>query len=176
MILPAKGPSPPMTMNSFQVAVAAEAYVAALLSQAGCDVSIQYGANQPEYDLIATKNNFFRKISVKGSKDGGWVLAAGLKKGREYHQAIEAWVDKHKDKNVIYAFVQFKDVSLGDMPRIYLCTVREAANYLKSSRGTHGYTSLRERYVWASGIAKGATDLIPEAWRATQERVDALIR
>ncbi|MEL6951675.1 MAG: hypothetical protein AAGM16_16340, partial [Pseudomonadota bacterium] len=87
-------------LTSFQVGIAAEAYVAAVMAQAGCDVSIQYGANQPEYDLIATKSNLYRKISVKGSKDGGWVLVAGLKRGREYHEAIDAWVEKHTDPSV----------------------------------------------------------------------------
>lgn len=162
-------------MNSFQVAVAAEAYVAAIMAQAGCDVSIQYGANQPEYDLIATKKNKFKKISVKGSKDGGWMLAAGYKKGRGYHEAIDAWVEKHKDKEVIYAFVQFNETAFGEMPRIYLSTLKEAAEYLKSSRGGHGYTSLREKYRWTSGIAKGLEDYIPVHWLVSQERVDELI-
>jgi Holliday junction resolvase-like predicted endonuclease len=165
-----------MTMNSFQVAVAAEAYVAALLAQSGCDVSIQYGANQPEYDLIATKDNRFKKISVKGSQDGGWVLVAGLKKGRGYHEAIDAWIDKHKDNGVIYAFVQFKNAAFGTMPRVYFCTLHEAADYLKISRGNHGYTSLREKYTWASGIAKGEKDNIPTHWIATQKRIDDLMK
>ncbi|MEW9571627.1 hypothetical protein ABQJ54_07680 [Rhodanobacter sp. Si-c] len=160
-----------MTMNAFQVAVAAEAYVAALFAQVGCDVSIQYGANQPEYDLIATKGNIFKKISVKGSKDGGWVLAAGLKKGRDYHEAIDAWFNRHKDKSVVYAFVQFKDAPVGSMPRVYLCEVVEVANHLKSSRNKYGYTSLREHYVWASGIAKDSIDAIPDDWRFTEERI-----
>ena len=164
-----------VTMNSFQVAIAAEAYVAAVMAQAGCDVSVQYGANQPEYDLIATKGDRFRKISVKGSKDGGWVLVASLKKGRGYHEAIDAWVNKHQDQSVIYALVQFKGVSFGEMPRVYFCTIQEAAEYMKSSRGAHGYTSLRETYKWASGIAKGAVDNIPSQWRASANRINDLM-
>jgi len=104
-------------MNSFQVAIAAEAYVAAILAEAGCDVSIQYGANQPEYDLIATRDGCLKKISVKGSKDGGWVLAAGFKRGRTYHEAVDAWVDRHADQNVIYAFVQFYNSKFMEMPQ-----------------------------------------------------------
>jgi|TARA_B100001971_G_C17796869_1_gene337375 hypothetical protein len=34
------------------VGVAAEAFAAGLLAYAECDVSVQYGANQPGYDLI----------------------------------------------------------------------------------------------------------------------------
>jgi len=44
-------------IHQYPVGVAAEAFAAGLLApdQAGCDVSVQYGANQPEYDLIAVK-------------------------------------------------------------------------------------------------------------------------
>lgn len=165
-----------MPMNSFQVAIAAEAYAAALLAQAGCDVSVQYGANQPEYDLIATKGSQFRKISVKGSQDGGWVLAAGYKKGRGYHEAIDAWAASHSDPSVIYCFVQFKDVAFGEMPRVHLSTIPEVAAYLKCSRDGNGYTAVRETYRWASGVAKGSSDRIPEDWKASVQRIDALMR
>ena len=165
-----------MPMNSFQVAIAAEAYAAALLAQAGCDVSVQYGANQPEYDLIATKGSQFRKISVKGSTDGGWVLVARYKKGRGYHEAIDAWVASHSDLSVVYCFVQFKNAAFGEMPRLYLSTIKEVAAYLKGSRNGHGYTSVRETYRWASGVAKGSSDRIPENWKASVQRIDALMR
>lgn len=162
-------------MNSFQVAIAAEAYVAGVLAQAGCDVSIQYGANQPEYDLIATKENRFKKISVKGSKDGGWVLVAGYKKGRTYHEAIDAWTERHRDRSVIYAFVQFLNSEFSEMPRIYFCTIDEAAEYLKASRDGHGYTSLREHFKWSRGVAKNKEDHIPTHWAASIERIDHLM-
>ena len=35
---------------------------------------LQYGANQPEYDLVAVDGDRTLKVSVKGSKDGGWGL------------------------------------------------------------------------------------------------------
>jgi hypothetical protein len=34
---------------------AAEAIAAALFARSGCDVSVQYGANQPEYDFMVAK-------------------------------------------------------------------------------------------------------------------------
>ena len=40
-------------ISSWHVGVAAEAFAAALFARYGYDVSVQYGANQPEYDLIA---------------------------------------------------------------------------------------------------------------------------
>ena len=39
-------------VSSWHVKVAAEAYAAALFAQCGIDVSVQYGADQPGYDLI----------------------------------------------------------------------------------------------------------------------------
>jgi hypothetical protein len=59
-------------MSSWHVATAAEAIAAAQFARFGFDVSVQYGANQPEYDLtVSSPNGRMLKISVKGSKDGG---------------------------------------------------------------------------------------------------------
>jgi Holliday junction resolvase-like predicted endonuclease len=53
--------------SSWQVATAAEAFAAAQFSRCGWDVSVQYGANQPEYDLVAVDGDRMIKVSVKGS-------------------------------------------------------------------------------------------------------------
>lgn len=58
-------------MSSRHVGVAAEAFVAAQFARLRYDVSVQYGANQPEYDLIAVSGDNMLKISVKRSQDGG---------------------------------------------------------------------------------------------------------
>jgi hypothetical protein len=59
-------------MSSWHVATAAEAIAAAQFARFGFDVSVQYGANQPEYDLtVSSPNGRMLKISVKGSKDVG---------------------------------------------------------------------------------------------------------
>ena len=65
-----------MGMSSWHVGIAAEAYAAAILARYGYDISVQYGANQPEYDLIAHHKDKMLKISVKGSQDGGWGLVS----------------------------------------------------------------------------------------------------
>ena len=57
-------------ISQYHIKVAAEAFAAGLLAHAECDVSVQYGANQPDYDLIAVKANATLRISVKGSQDG----------------------------------------------------------------------------------------------------------
>ncbi len=66
----------------------------------GYDISVQYGANQPEYDLAIIKGDRLIKVSVKGSKDGGWGLTqSNLTKAdsenentkANYHGAIDIW-------------------------------------------------------------------------------------
>ncbi len=160
-------------MRQYHVGIAAEAFAAAVFAQAGCDVLVQYGANQPGYDLMITRGGSHRKVSVKGSKDGGWGLVASYKNSdRTYHEAIDAWLVKHDDPEVIYCFVQFKRVQLSEMPRIYLASPQEAARYMKKSRGGHGYTSLRENYTWASGLAGGSKDTIPASWCFSADRLN----
>ena len=61
-------------LSSWHIAVAAEALTAAQFARCGFDVSVQYGANQPEYDLIVAKGDQMLKVSVKGSQDGRWGL------------------------------------------------------------------------------------------------------
>jgi hypothetical protein len=42
-------------MKKYHVSVAAEAYAAAAFARAGYEVYVQYGANQPGYDLVVAK-------------------------------------------------------------------------------------------------------------------------
>ena len=82
-------------ISSWHVGVAAEAFVAALFARYGYDVSVQYGANQPEYDLIAVAGDKMLKISVKGSQGGGWGLTQSYKKDCNDHEAIAKWLAGH---------------------------------------------------------------------------------
>ena len=88
-------------MTSWHVGVASEAFAAAQFARLKYDVSVQYGANQPEYDLIAVDGEKMLKISVKGSQDGSWGLTQSMKKGRTYHEAAEAWLEKHHKKTIL---------------------------------------------------------------------------
>jgi hypothetical protein len=63
-----------ISASSFHIGVAAEAFAAGLFARCGLDVSVQYGANQPEYDLAIVKGDKLLKISVKGSQDASWGL------------------------------------------------------------------------------------------------------
>jgi len=161
-------------LDPFHVGVAAEAYAAALFAHTGCDVSVQYGANQPEYDLLIARDDRFLKISVKGSQDGGWGLCQNFKKGRTYHQAVDQWRAK-QSRHVTYCFIQLQGVALGEMPRAYLATVVEVAAQMKHARNGHGQTILYENYAYKKGLGVGCTDCLPEHWRFSKRRVADLL-
>lgn len=157
-------------MTSWHVGMAAEAFVAAQLARLRYDVSVQYGANQPEYDLIAVSGDKMLKISVKGSQDGGWGLTQSYKKGCDYHEAIQKWLDSHH-KKTIFCLVQFQGTSEDEMPRMYLASPAEIAQVLNASAGGRGETILYECHKWGPRAAgSGTTDRIPEEWKLTAER------
>ena len=160
--------------NSWHVATAAEAIAAAQFARCGWDVSVQYGANQPEYDLLIARGEPTLKVSVKGSKDGAWGLTQSFKKNSTYHEAVEKWLSKHS-KKTIFCLVQFNGVEMHEMPRLYLATPGEIAELLKKSAAGRGDTVLWENQTWTKRAqAAGTTDRIPESWRFTEERLDWL--
>jgi hypothetical protein len=55
-------------VNYHQVSVAAESFTAALFAWAGFDISVQYGPNQPEYDLVVVRGPQMLKVSEKEVK------------------------------------------------------------------------------------------------------------
>lgn len=164
----------PPDFGQYRVSIAAEAIAAAQLAQAGYDVSVQYGANQPLYDLIAVKQERVLQISVKGSKDGGWGLTQRYKtKATTYHDAADEWLRKHSPA-LVFIFVQFEKVNLGEMPRIYVARAKEVAEHLKQARNGHGDTTLVEDHTPAKGIAANDPQRVPPDWKFTQDRIDRL--
>ena len=158
-------------MESYHVGVAAEAFAAALLAHAGCDISVQYGANQPGYDLVAVRGKGMIKVSVKGSQDRGWGLFQNYKrKGVGYHEAVRRWASA-QDGDTVYCFVQFAGVKLGECPRVYLASIQDIVDHMRTVRNGHGHTILWEKHRYKSGIAAGVTDRIPDAWFFSLERV-----
>ena len=161
-------------LGQWQVATAAEAFAAAQFARCGWDVSVQYGANQPEYDLVAVSGDHMLKVSVKGSQDGGWGLTQSLIKEANYHRAADLWLEKHSGKTV-FCLVQFQGVALNQLPRMYLATPPEIASWLKTAASGRGDTILYEKHVWsARAQAGGTTDTIPVEWVFTSERTKEL--
>ena len=162
-------------ISAWHIAVAAEAYAAGLFARCGLDVSIQYGANQPEYDLVVVKGDYMLKVSVKGSQDGSWGLTQSYLKQANYQGAIEAWLQRHKART-IFCFVQFKNVPLDQMPRMYLATPLEVAERLRATASGRGDTILYEEHQWSERAhAAGTIERIPTHWRFTQERIEQLL-
>ena len=157
-------------MTSWHVGVAAEAFAAAQFARLAYDVSVQYGANQPEYDLIAVDGDRMLKISVKGSQDGSWGLTQSLKKGRTYQGAAQEWLTRHH-KRTIFCLVQFKDTDDLQMPRMYLASPEEIADVLCEEAGGRGDTILYENHEWGpTAAAYGTTDKLPAEWAFTEAR------
>ena len=164
-------------MTQYQVSVAVEGIAAALFAPAGFHVSVQYGANQPGYDLIVERGMKSHLVSVKGSQDGAWGLTQSfLEKGKaDYCGAIDKWLQKH-DEKLIFCFVQFKNKRIDEMPEVFVATCGEVATHLKKSGGGRGDTVLHIEKIWKSGKRVGHIDRIPENWRFSRERVEALLK
>ncbi|RYC29662.1 hypothetical protein D3273_22895 [Lichenibacterium minor] len=165
-------------MNSWHVATAAEAISAAQFARFGLDVSMQYGANQPEYDLIVARGEAMLKVSVKGSQDGSWGLTQSQLSrigGARYHDAADLWLARHKPRTAL-CLVQFKGVAEDALPRVYLAWPAEIAERLKAASGGRGDTILHEDYQRGPKAAgAGTRETLPDAWRLTRLRVDELL-
>ncbi|MBM3724717.1 MAG: hypothetical protein FJW40_04750 [Acidobacteria bacterium] len=167
---------PRKNTGSWHIGVAAEAIAAAQFARLGYDVSVQYGANQPEYDLIVVREDHLMKVSVKGSQDGSWGLTQSFVRNADYHQAIEVWLERHS-RNTVLCFVQFKDVRPDQMPRLYLARAADVAQMLRAAAKGRGDTILYEHHTWGPRAAgAGTTERIPDEWRFSAERIDHLLR
>lgn len=163
-------------LSKSHVSTAAEAIAAAQFARLGFDVSVQYGANQPEYDLMIARGGSVLKVSVKGSMTGGWQLSTGLIKNANYHGAADRWLSHHKLLTVI-CFVQLKDVDFNAMPRIYLARPREVAERLKVVHGGRGSGVLFEYRALGprAKVGAGTEDRIPEMWRLSRARLEEIL-
>lgn len=162
-------------ITSWHVAVAAEAFAAGMFARAGFDVSVQYGADQPEYDLVVSQSGRLAKVSVKGSRDGRWGLTQSYLSKANYHGAADAWM-QHLDPRIILCFVQFKDVSFDELPRFYLARPFEVSGRLKAACGGGGSTVLYEKHVWtAKAKGAGTIEEIPANWKFSPERATELL-
>ena len=165
-----------MKVSSYNIGVAAEAFAAGFFARFGYNISVQYGANQPEYDLLVEKDDLVFKVSVKGSQTGSWGLIQSYKKSNvTYHEAADMWANTHGSKTII-CLVQFSGTNKTEAPRIYLAYPGEIADRLKCSRNGNGDSILYENHTWKSGIAFGTTEKLPEHWQFSEERINQLIQ
>ena len=160
-------------MTPRQCEIAAESYTACLLAWAGYDVLVQYGPNQPHYDLVAVKAGRILPVSVKGSQDGGWVLAVRhVREGVKYHEAADLWLSQQRP-DVVFVFVQFLKVPFGAAPRAYLARPQEIASHLKTQCAGRGHGALFEDFRRDHPRSR-YDDRIPKEWVFSAERLDAI--
>jgi hypothetical protein len=166
-------------MPNWHVSTAAEAIAAAQFARLEYDVSVQYGANQPEYDLMVAAGERMLKVSVKGSSDGGWGLTqTQLTSWRkmnpeaptDYHAAADMWLARHKARTAL-CFVNFREVDLEAMPRIYLAWPLEVAQKLKAARDGRGDTVLYD----IGGTRTTPYAVVPAKWTMSGLRVKCMI-
>ena len=161
------------SMTPRQCEIAAESYTACLLAQSGYDVLVQYGANQPHFDLMAVKGDRKLPISVKGSQDGGWMLAVRyVKQGVDYHRAIDEWLSAQRE-DIVYSLVGFLNVPLGQAPRVYVARPPEIARELRLRCLGRGHGSLEEDSPTFYPKSK-YKDRIPSEWSYSTERIDTI--
>ena len=159
-----------MNIKPFNISIASEAFAAGLFARYGYKVSVQYGANQPEYDLLVEKEDTFFKVSVKGSQTGSWgLIHSYMKDGRSYHEAAEKWASTHGKKTII-CLVQFKGVDIQSMPRVYLALPSDIAKQLKNSK-KNGDSKLFEFHTYKAGN----TVELPSDWKLSKERIEQLL-
>jgi len=162
-------------MEPRQCEIAAESYAACVLAQSGYDVFVQYGARQQDYDLVAVKGKKSIRISVKGSQEGGWMLAVRyLRPGVGYLAAIDQWLEAQPE-NITYMFVGFLGVSLPAAPRVYVADPNEIAAQMRSQSLGQGKAVLREDTPTFFPRAKNQ-DKIPLSWSYSTVRIDAYLR
>ena len=112
-------------------------------------------------------------ISVKGSQDGGWMLAVRyLKPGVDYIAAIQKWLDVQRN-DVVYVFVGFLQVPLGVAPRVYIARPPEIAAHLRLQSSGQGRAVLREDTPRFYPRSK-EMDKIPSHWLYSTERIDTI--
>jgi hypothetical protein len=159
-------------MEKHHVEIAAESYVAYLLSKYGYDVFVQYGPNQAGYDMVANKDKLSLKISVKGSQVGGWMLAR-RQKGETVKDAINNKFSKLA-KNIIFFFVEFSSHSkLPIPPRVYAAKASDVKKHLLLQRKPYGHPALCENQKLHHPKGK-FYDMIPKGWIVNQRRITEL--
>jgi hypothetical protein len=179
--MPLLAPAPNKSI-SWPITVGAKGIAAAQFARCGFDVLMQAGHDKPWYDLVVTKGGNLLKIAVKGSEDGRWCLAQPYQrsgsigsKSSDGLRAIDLWLDIH-DSRTVCCLVQFEDVALNELPRIYLATPGEIAQRMRESAERLGDPVLYEQYEWISPeTGYAAIEALPSRWFFSDERIHELV-
>lgn len=174
-------PTSPTKPSSWPIAIGAESLAAAQFARCGFDVMMQVGRDKPWYDFAVSRAGNMLKVSVKASDDGRWNLAQGF--GRrssepgtrtlDCRSAIDLWADSQGSKTIC-CLVQFEDVAITQMPRIYLAYPSEIAAEMRLASERTTCCGLVEQYEYTTEGKREFASL-PAKWRFSLERIQELI-
>ena len=173
--------TPPKT-TTWPINVGAEGIAAAQFARCGFDVLVQSGHDKPWYDLVITKAGNLLKVSVKASDDGSWSLTHSYQRRADptgnksdCQRAIDLWMDCQGSRTVC-CLVQFKGVSIDQLPRIYLASPSEIAARMRETADRLSQAMLYEQYEWTSQESESRSlELLPREWLFSQDRIQELL-
>lgn len=103
-------------------------------------------------------------------------MTQSYKKGCDYHEAIQKWLESHH-KKTIFCLVQFRGTADDEMLRMYLAAPAEIAEVMNASAGGRGETILYEYHKWnPRAVGSGTIDRIPDEWKFTAERAQYMFK
>jgi hypothetical protein len=188
LVAPVKGVSMSLQahygqLSSRSISLSAEGIAAAQFARTGFDILPQAAHEKPNYDLAVTRAGSLVKMSVRATDNGRWDLVTpflrgvyGSKSRRADHQnAIDLWLDSQSSR-AMCCLVQFGDVPLDQLPRIYLAAPGDVARRMRDTLERLDDASLYEAYEWTSpfeGVQRMET--LPNAWRFSPERIQELL-
>ncbi|WP_082050432.1 PD-(D/E)XK nuclease family protein [Risungbinella massiliensis] len=140
--------------SSKHLGIAARAFATGMFARYGYDVSVRYGAESSEYDLIIAKGAKILKVAVKASQDGDWGIVPSGEEDVSFEEVFDAWLAE-QDLQMVYCLVQFQDVGMDQLPGIYLASPEEVAEKLKA-------------------VGDRRMEEVPEEWRFSGERVEEM--
>jgi hypothetical protein len=167
----------------WQVALGSEGIAAAQFARRGFDVTIQSGRDKPWYELLVAREGSSLKVMVRGSADGAWSLTqaylkqAGDRKSRRvrFHEATDLWL-AHLGSRSICCLVQFHEVPIDELPRIYLASPAEVAHKMREIAERLDEPTLYERYEWLpEGETLTSVETLPAEWAFSEERIHELL-
>jgi hypothetical protein len=176
-------PTSPVKPSTWPIGIGAESIAAAQFARCGFDVMMQAGRDKPWYDFAVTRAGNMLKVSVKASDDGCWNLAQGFvrrssepgTRALDCRSAIDFWADSQGSRTIC-CLVQFEDVDITQMPRIYLAYPAEIAAEMRLASERTGFCGLREQYEYTSAEGKREFSALPLKWRFSLERIQELLQ
>jgi hypothetical protein len=95
-----------------------------------------------------------------------------IKEGINYHAAIGQWLSNQRN-DVVYVFVQFIHVPLGQAPRVFVARPSEIAVHMKTQCAGRGHGSLQENHLRDHPRSR-YSHRIPDDWAFSFERIDTI--